>query len=258
MNDAKCPSLFDWGNPDLNLEKRITDDRMISDMLNHPLGKKWINRTIVAVTLCGSTFTFENMLAEYFKQSKFLFYPIEKNKKVYEMLIEKYFPGVDVNNFYMFKAPLKEHPNCEVIMLSKPVSVYEYFSNPTFDLIDYINLDYMGTISKEKIQDITKAYSSTNLNKEIFLSLTIGGNRGHNNSELFNTAKSIESNIIFPKIRGKVKTTVAKTLGVVATIEKISKKFGYKTNCINYYPYYGYGEHRKQLEYKFLFYSKKA
>ena len=69
-------------------------------------------------------------------------------------------------------------------------------------------------------------------------------------------AKEMKSKVDVPKIKGTVKNTIAKTLGVISNVEKISKSMGYTTQCLRIYPYIGYN--KTHTEYKFLFYSKRA
>jgi hypothetical protein len=256
MKSKKDPSLFDWGNNSLNLPKRVTDDQMIFDMKNHPLGKEWNNKTITMASLTAKCFTYEKMISKKFNTTKFKIHSIERDKKVHKNIIQTYFPSIKNSNFYILSGSLQGHDNCQIIISSKPQSVYEFFSKPTFDLIDYINLDYMGTMSKEKEQDIIQLFRSNNLNKELFISFTILGTRGHNNSQLFNIANQMKSNIYLPKTTGTLQIAIAKTFGVVSYIEQVSKKLGYITQCIRIYPYVGYN--KKHIEYKFLFYSKRA
>lgn len=252
---TRQPSTIDWSLQE-HQAKRDTDWYLIKYLIESGTIDKWkqLNRPISLVTLCADNLIFETeLLKKIPKTLEVKITPIERDIKVYKKFVKNLGQYLEEKNQKSQDLVMKNSKNCQLIVPSKPTDIYTYFSSKNYGAIDFINLDYMGTWSREKEKDFVEIFTSPATAKDYIIVITISGTRGNGdtNKKLKKlSGKKVKMNIDFGEITGNPETFDAKTKGVVVNIMEIGNKFGVKVEPNKFFRYPGIGN---KPEYKFVF-----
>jgi hypothetical protein len=256
---TRQPSTIDWSLEE-HQAKRDTDWYLIKYLQESGTIDKWkkLNRPMSLVTLCADNLIFETELLKKIPKSlEVNITPIERDIQVYTKFVKNLGQYLEQKNQKTQDLVMKNFKNCQLIVPDKPMDIYSYFSTKNYGAIDFINLDYMGTWSKEKEKDFAEIFTSPATASTYIIVITISGTRGNGNTnkKLKKLSdKKVDIDIDFGETTGNPDTFDAKTKGVVVNIMEIGKKLGVNVIPKKFFRYPGIGN---KPEYKFVFEVKK-
>jgi hypothetical protein len=244
-----------------SIGKRHTDIQMLSALKHATFIRKWQKRNAVHVlNLSGAKPLFETMLLQNHPEIPWHFMAIESNPRVYAAL---------VRNIRQYQRQMKKWVNekylppgtCyDITTTEYPCTITRHFNrnNRDYDnwrVYDFINGDYMGTISEEKIQDNVHILTSFNVADQFAFALTLSAARGQPGTlKLLRQYAKKPFRYDFGEPVGEEQIFECKTKGLVNLFRDQAKGLGWNCELLAFHPYQGL----RSTEYKFLFkYARK-
>lgn len=153
MNQYSDPAIVNWDNANKKLGRDITEKTTHSLFFKNTKLK-----TVRYLCLPAREWLYEKQMVTQYPQIEFQITGIERNHKVYE-------------DAYLNMTKMK-YPNATFDLQESSVSTFlaNSFSGIHYDIV---NLDWMGTLSKEKEQDLAFVFAR-NYSKKYLLKMTMG------------------------------------------------------------------------------------
>jgi len=206
-------------------DKRLNDALMNDNLYRSLILKK--DKPVQILSLPAAKWIWETSLSQAFEDIKFSFLGIEENPPVHKQM--------KLNAEYNNKIYAKK---CRFQTTPSPFSLLHYFkmSKTSFDII---YLDWMGTWSQEKKEQVSLIFKKDLIRPRGFFIFTLMYGRGYSetNKELEKYSR-MHQGFDFEYDSKQKKSYISKTRGVVNLIQSIAEKYDHKVECtyMNDYP----------------------
>lgn len=223
--------------------------------------QEWRKRNSVYVlNLSGAKPLFELMLIQNFPDIPWHIMALESNPKVYAQLVRAIREYQKQMRNWINERYLPYGTCYDITTTEKPCSIAQHFnmngaSYDNWRQYDFINRDYMGTISAEKIEDTKHILTSVNVADTFAAAMTISAARGQPGTlKLLKKYSKTPLRFNFGEPVGDEEIFTCKTKGLVNLFRDQAKQLGWKCDLLSFNPYQGL----TSTEYKFLFkYARK-